>query len=272
MSDWLLLRLPHADTELATWLVVDARGAPVSPPQSGPLPLAAARAPGRRVCVLVGAAEVMLADPEVPVKAGAKLQQLVPYALEEHLADDIEDLHFAIGKRSGESTRVPVAVVARALLDGWLAELRGAGIEPDAIYADSELLPQNPGQAVALLEADTVSVRPPRGTPVTLPADALGEALEIARAGAEPSGTSTRRRSRRRGRISMASRYSSSRVGRLRSLRTSSLLPRRSTCCRDRTRRCPRAEPVSRRGVWRPFCLPASSDCTWSARQRSCNC
>jgi general secretion pathway protein L len=192
MSDWLLLRLPHADTELATWLVVDARGAPLSPPQSGPLALAAARAPGRRVCVLVGAAEVMLAEPEVPVKAGAKLQQLVPYALEEHLADDIEDLHFAIGKRSGESTRVPVAVVARALLDGWLAELRGAGIEPDAIYADSELLPQNPGQAVALLEADTVSVRPPRGTPVTLPADALGEALEIARAGGEPSGTGGR--------------------------------------------------------------------------------
>ena len=86
MSDWLLLRLPRADTELATWLVVDARGAPLSPPQSGPLALAAARVPGRRVCVLVGGADVLLAEPEVPVKAGAKLQQLVPYALEEHLA------------------------------------------------------------------------------------------------------------------------------------------------------------------------------------------
>jgi general secretion pathway protein L len=192
MSDWLLLRLPHADAELATWLVVDARGAPISPPQSGPLTLAAARAPGRRVCLLVSGAEVLLAEPEVPVKAGAKLQQLVPYALEEQLAEDIEDLHFALGKRSAESTRVPVAVVARALLDAWLAELRGAGIEPDAVYADSELLPANPGQAVALLEADTISVRPPGGTPVTLPADALGEALEIARKGAESSATGGR--------------------------------------------------------------------------------
>ena len=192
MADWLLLRLPRADAELATWLVVDARGAPISPPQSGPLGLAAARAPGRRVCLLVGGAEVLLAEPEVPVKAGARLPQLVPYALEEHLAEDIEDLHFALGKRSGESNRIPVAVVARALLDGWLAELRGAGIEPDAVYADSELLPENPGQAVALLEGDMVSVRPPGGTPVTLPADALGEALEIARSGAESSGTGAR--------------------------------------------------------------------------------
>ncbi len=192
MSEWLLLRLPQAGAELATWLVVDARGAPLSPPQSGPLALAAARAPGRRVCVLVGGADVLLAEPEVPVRAGAKLQQLVPYALEEHLAEDIDDLHFALGKRSGESTRVPVAVVARTLLDQWLAELRGAGLEPDAVYADSELLPQNPGQAVALLEADTVSVRPPGGTPVTLPADALGEALEIAHAGADSSATGGR--------------------------------------------------------------------------------
>ena len=192
MADWLLLRLPRADAELATWLVVDARGAPISPPQSGPLGLAAARAPGRRVCLLVGGAEVLLAEPEVPVKAGAKLPQLVPYALEEHLAEDIEDLHFALGKRSGESNRIPVAVVSRALLDGWLAELRTAGIEPDAVYADSELLPENPGQAVALLEGDMVSVRPPGGTPVTLPADALGEALEIARSGAESSGTGAR--------------------------------------------------------------------------------
>jgi len=55
-----------------------------------------------------------------------------------------------------------------------------------------ELLPQNPGQAVALLETDTVSVRPPAGTPVTLPADALGEALEIAHAGGESSATGGR--------------------------------------------------------------------------------
>ena len=192
MSDWLLLRLPRADTELATWLVVDARGAPLSPPQSGPLALAAARVPGRRVCVLIGGADVLLAEPEVPVKAGAKLQQLVPYALEEHLAEDIEDLQFALGKRSHESARVPVAVVARALLDQWLATLRAEGIEPDVMYADSELLPENPGQAVALLEADAVSVRPPGGTSVTLPADALAEALEIARGGAESTATGGR--------------------------------------------------------------------------------
>ena len=192
MADWLLLRLPRGPEQGATWLIVDARGAPTGPPQGGPLALAAARAAGRRVAVLVPGTDVLLAEPDVPVKAGAKLPQLVPYALEEQLADDIDDLHFAIGKRTGDSHRVPVAVVTRALLDEWLATLRGAGLEPEALYADSELLPQNPGQAVALLEEDAVFVRAPGGTPVTLPADALGEALEIAKSGADSTATGAR--------------------------------------------------------------------------------
>jgi len=144
------------------------------------------------VCVLVPGADVLLAEPDVPVKAGAKLQQLLPYALEEHLADDIDDLHFAIGKRTGDSSRVPVAVVARALLDEWLAMLRASGIEPEAIYADSDLLPRNPGQAVVLLEEDAVFVRAPGASSVTLPADALAEALEIAQSGAERSASGAR--------------------------------------------------------------------------------
>ena len=181
MADWLLLRLPRAPEQPATWLVADARGTPTGPPQSGPLSLAAPRTAGRRVCVLVPGADVLLAEPEVPVRAGAKLQQLVPYALEEHLADDIDELHFAIGKRAAESARAPVAVVARALMDEWLMTLRAGGIEPDVMYADSDLLPENPGQAVALLEEDAVFVRAPGASPVTLPADALAEALEIAR-------------------------------------------------------------------------------------------
>src|SRR6185312_3594915 len=117
MADWLLLRLPRTPDQAATWLVVDPRGAATGPPQSGPLSLAAPRTAGRRICVLVPGSDVLLAEPEVPTKAGTKLAQVVPYALEEQLAEDIDELHFAIGKRAAESSRTPVAVVARTLLD-----------------------------------------------------------------------------------------------------------------------------------------------------------
>src|SRR5215468_1361914 len=187
MADWLLIRLPRSPEQSATWITVDPRGNPSGPPQSGPLSLAAPRAVGRRICVLVPGTDVLLAEPEVPMKAGTKLQQVVPYALEEQLADDIDDLHFAIGKRATDSQRTPVAVIRRSLMDEWLMSLRSNGLDPEAMYTESDLLPQNPGQAVALLEEDVVIVRPPLGSPVTLPVEALAEALEIAQQGNAPA-------------------------------------------------------------------------------------
>ncbi len=185
MADWLLLRLPRSPEQSATWLIVDSRGVAAGPPQAGPLSLATARAAGRRICVLIPGSDVLLAEPEVPLKSGAKLQQIVPYALEEQLAEDIDDLHFAIGKRASDSIRTPVAVVSKTLLDDWLTLLRSNGLEPEAMYADSDMLPQNPGQSVALLEEDVVIVRAPGASPVTLPGGALAEALQIAQSAPE---------------------------------------------------------------------------------------
>jgi general secretion pathway protein L len=192
MADWLLLRLPRTPDEEATWLLVDGRGNAISAPQSGPLVQAAGRAPGRHVCVLVPGTDVLLTEPELPAKAGTKLQQVVPYALEEQLAQDIDDLHFAIGRRAADSVTTPVAVVAHALMEEWLGTLRAAGLAPESMYADSDLLPENPGHAVALLENDVVVVRPPKGATISMPADAISEALELARSAAD-SGEQTGR-------------------------------------------------------------------------------
>ncbi|MEJ1960847.1 MAG: type II secretion system protein GspL [Gammaproteobacteria bacterium] len=78
MADWLLLRLPRTAQAEASWILADARGNPLSAPQTGPLELAAQRVAGRHVCVVVPGTDVLLTEPELPAKAGAKLQQIVP--------------------------------------------------------------------------------------------------------------------------------------------------------------------------------------------------
>ncbi len=84
------------------------------------------------MCVVVPGTDVLLTEPELPAKAGAKLQQIVPYALEEQLAEDIDELHFAIGKRVGDAPTTPVAVVALSLMDEWTNALKAAGLAPEA--------------------------------------------------------------------------------------------------------------------------------------------
>ncbi len=180
MADWLLIRLAN-DPDNVQFLTADAAGRIVTTLRSGPLSGLAQQALTRRICVLVPASDVLLTDAEVPAKSGARLQQIVPYALEEQVAADIDSLHFAVGRRVGESARIPVAVVSRALVDGWLGQLQAAGLTPECLYADSSLIPNNPGQAVLVLSGDSVMLRSAGGAPVTLPLSALAEALELLR-------------------------------------------------------------------------------------------
>ncbi|HTX25288.1 MAG TPA: type II secretion system protein GspL [Steroidobacteraceae bacterium] len=186
MADWLVIRLPRTPDAPVSWLVADSMGRIVLPQQKGSLLQAAGAAGARRLCVLVPAGDVVLTNVDVPIKSGVKAQQVVPFALEEHLAEDIDSVHFAVGRRPGsEGARTPVAIVSRALMDQWLAQLRDAGIVPEALYAESELVPANPGQSVALLDEECAIVRPTGGAPLTLPIEALGEALALTSPSAE---------------------------------------------------------------------------------------
>ncbi len=155
MAEWLILRMPRAADAAAGWLVTDSEGRPLAPVETGPVELAGSAAAGRRVAVLVPAAEVLCLDVELPSGSGARASRLVAFALEEQLASDVETQHFAIG-RSSVPGRTAVAVVTRALLEEWLARLSAAGITPELICADAALIPRLPGHAVALLENDTL--------------------------------------------------------------------------------------------------------------------
>jgi len=100
MAEWLVLRLPRGPEERVSWMPADSRGQPLAAPQSGPLRQAAAAAGSRRLAVIVPRSDVLMTEVELPVKSGGvRLQQVVPYALEEQLAADIDTLHFALGER-----------------------------------------------------------------------------------------------------------------------------------------------------------------------------
>jgi general secretion pathway protein L len=176
----LVIRLAEAADAPASWLVVDAAGGRLSAVQAGPLNRAASLAPGKRIIVLAPGVDVLLAEPELPIRGAAKLAQVVPFALEEHLAEDVEDVHFAIGRRDSAHTGTPVAAVSHARLQGWLERLRDAQISPDIMAADSDALPHLPGQTVVVIDADHLYVRRPGSPVAVVHAEPLGEAFELA--------------------------------------------------------------------------------------------
>jgi general secretion pathway protein L len=179
MPQTLLLRLPGPGQEETEWLSIDEAGLAVTAKQRGPLGLAATLGRAAKVIALAPATQVLLAEPELPPGSGVKLARAVPFALEEQLTEDIDDLCFAIGHRRS-SGRTPVAVVSRSVLQGWLAQLTAAGIDPTAIYADISLVPENPGQTILWLEKSRLAVRRPGGLPIAVELTPVAEALVVA--------------------------------------------------------------------------------------------
>jgi general secretion pathway protein L len=185
MPQSLLLRLPPAGQEETEWLTLDESGAPTPTRQRGSLSLAAAVWRTGRVVVLAPATQILLAEPELPPGSGTKLARAVPFALEEQLTEDVDLLSFAIGHHRGKGG-TPVAVVSRAVLTAWLAELNAAGFDPQAIYADISLMPENPTQTILWLEKERLAVRRPGALPFAVELSPIKEALVVAGVIADP--------------------------------------------------------------------------------------
>jgi general secretion pathway protein L len=162
------------------WMVCNPDGHVVVNAVSGELMQATAMATGRKVVVILPAAEALVTESDAPAKSAAKLAQVIPYALEERVADEIENLHFALGERNPGTSRVPVVVVERARLDARLMELRAAGLNPNAIYSEASLVPSMPGQMIALLDGDSLTLRTADTPPLMMPALSIDAAFEIA--------------------------------------------------------------------------------------------
>ncbi len=179
MPHTLLLRLPDPGEEDTEWLSIDDSGVPGGARQRGPLSLAAPIARSARVVVLAPASQILLAEPELPPGSGVKLARAVPFALEEHLTEDIDQLNFAIGRRAPNG-HTPVAVVARETLKAWMAQLASAGIDAVAIYPDISLMPENPAQTVLWLERSRLAVRRPGMLPFAVELTPVADALVVA--------------------------------------------------------------------------------------------
>jgi general secretion pathway protein L len=188
MPEFLVVRLHAAAAETlgaaAEWLVMYAVGTRRGNVQSGPLDVAASLAASRKVIVLVPGTDALLAEPVLPLKSGSKLAQVVPFALEEHLAADVEDLHFAVGKRDARPG-TPVAVVAHARMQAWQALLADAGLPVDAIYAETAALPETPNGITLLIDGACVYVHRHDSPGAVLDVQPLIEALQLALASGE---------------------------------------------------------------------------------------
>jgi general secretion pathway protein L len=154
MAEFFVVRLGERSIEAVGWIVVDDEGTRRGEVGHGTLVDAAIAAGERPTIVLVPGTEVLTAYTSIPAK-GARLLAALPFALEDQLADDVDDLHFAPGKRH-ESGRLPVAIVARNRVQAWLDALSEAGLRATRMVPENHGLAQIPNTLSMLVTGDRV--------------------------------------------------------------------------------------------------------------------
>ncbi len=155
MAEFLVIRLGRTSDDAAEWIAVDNNGTRRGGPASGSLEQAAADVAGRPVIVLVPATDAITTSVSIPIRGGARLRAALPFALEESLAEDVENLHFASGQRRDDG-QLPVAVVSREKMDAWMADLAAAGIEPSQMVPDNYGLARIPGTLSLMVDRDCI--------------------------------------------------------------------------------------------------------------------
>lgn len=183
MTEFIVMRL-QPERSSVDWLRVSSEGAQLSHVSTAPLDEAAAviLTFATPIIVLLPATEVLTTTVNIPIRSAAKIRAALPFALEESLAEDVENLHFAAGDRDADGN-VAVAVIAMTALQALLEQLNDVGIHPQRLVAENHGLANIPGTMSVLVDHSTVMFNDGAGTEFVMqdvkPSDVLVAAGQL---------------------------------------------------------------------------------------------
>jgi general secretion pathway protein L len=173
MRNTLLLRKDPGNEAIWRWLQLDSEGVPQGSIHAGALADAAREASGQRIVVLVSGSDCLLTRVSMPAGSRQKLLRAVPYALEEQLSEDVEDLHFALGSTQVDDAW-PVAVINKQFMDELTEGFSEAGLDVQQVTPEVLALPYGGDETSVLVENDVALVRTDSTTGFAVDSDNLG--------------------------------------------------------------------------------------------------
>lgn len=124
------------------------------------------------VAVIVAAEHILSLRVEIPSTQVRQIRQALPFAVEELIAEDIDNIHAAIPSTFRASLpSIDTAIISHRLLIDWLDVLHGCQLSPDYMLIDGLCLPREEGSWTIAVVDQRVLVRTDKNRVVALQVD-----------------------------------------------------------------------------------------------------
>lgn len=177
MSDIILAGITDDPSAEVQWVRANAQRDVLDNPRSGTINQLAEAVGDLPLHVVICDPSISVTQTDLPV-SGKKLQNALPFALEEQFPAEIESLHFAAGERDEHNVR-PVVVIERRVLDSVIERLDSVDLSAQVVMALPESLAAADGQLLLVLIDDLALIDAADVPPVTfqgLPPDLVIQA------------------------------------------------------------------------------------------------
>ena len=154
MSETLLIHYNIEHTHQATWALCNDAGELTGKISSGALDELSEAAANHRTVVLLNSQCLHINQLQLPTQNLQKMLKAVPYAIEEFIAEDIENFHFVIAKNKHNSLTAVVGI-DKITLQNIIQIFQQANITLEKIIPDVLCLAANGQQWVCLNYLDT---------------------------------------------------------------------------------------------------------------------
>lgn len=139
MLEKLIIFIHAENVTQPSWIVINAALEVQQQVNQGNAEELVAISTDKEIIVIVSAEDVLLLNAKLPKMPRSRLEQALPFALEEQLICDVDKLHFTHGiHQEGD---LPVAVVAKEKMAQWMALLQTWNIVADKMLPAMLVLP-----------------------------------------------------------------------------------------------------------------------------------
>ena len=110
------------------------------------------------VTVIAPSEDALWVQCKVPGRSASQIRRALPFAVEEFVADEIEENHIAYGSIT-RGERVDCIAVSKDVIRSWLGFLAELGVTPGRLVIDGMLVPNDFGKGTVLVDSESVHLR-----------------------------------------------------------------------------------------------------------------